>query len=78
MKANLRPAVRQTIRQRLNYWSGRPAVETAGRALGAAAAGFLLAGAAAAGSWMPLALSLAASLGLCLESFGAYAGGFLG
>lgn len=78
MKANLRPAVRQTIRQRLNYWSGRPAVETAGRALGAAAAGFLLAGAAAAGIWLPLALSLAASLGLCLESFAAYAGGCLG
>ena len=78
MKANLRPAVWQTIRQRLNYWSGRPAVETAGRALGAAATGFLLAGASAAGAWLPLSLSLAAALGLGLSSFAAYAGGCLG
>jgi len=46
--------------------------------LGAMAAGFVLAGVSAAGTWMPLSISLAATLGLGLPAFGAYGGSCLG
>lgn len=78
MKAKLHPAVWQTVRQRLNYWSGRPAVEVTGRCVGAMAMGFVLAGGSAASGWLPLPLCLAAALGLGVPSFGAYFGGCLG
>ena len=78
MNANLRPDLWQRARQQMNRWSGNPLVELAGRCLGAMVVGFVLAGAAAAESWMPLSICLAAALGLGLPSFGAYAGGCLG
>lgn len=78
MNTNLRPDLWRQMRQQLNRWSGNPVVELAGRCLGALAAGFILAGASAAGSWLPLPICLAAALGLGLPSFGAYAGGCLG
>ena len=78
MKAKLRPDLWQRVRQRINRWSGYPAVEMTGRCLGALAAGFVLAGINMADTALPLALCLAAALGLGLPSFAAYAGGCAG
>jgi len=78
MNTNLRPDLWLQARQTLNRWSGRPAVELLIRCLGYLGAGFLLAGASAAGSWLPLPICLAAALGLGLPSFSAYVGGCLG
>ena len=78
MNTNLRPDLWQQVGRQLNRWSGKPVVELLTRFLGAMAVGFLLAGAGAADSWLPLPLCLAAALGLGLPSFGAYLGGCLG
>lgn len=78
MKANLQPTHWLGLRRRLLRWSGQPAVEAAGQALAALAAGFSLAGATAAGTWLPLPICLAAALGLGLPSFAAYLGGCVG
>lgn len=78
MKVNLQPPVWPVVRQRINRWTGRPGVETGLRFLAAMGAGFVLAGVSVAGTWMPLAISLAAALGLGLPAFGAYGGSCLG
>ena len=78
MKVNLRPAALHGLRQRLLRWSGRPWAEVMLRTAAAMAVGFLLAGARAGGSFLPLSLSLAAALGLGFPSFGAYIGGCVG
>lgn len=78
MKALMRPAAVQAVRQRLLRWTGNRAVELAVRTLGAFAAGFVLAGVRVADGVMPLAACLAAALGLGFPSFGAYIGGCLG
>lgn len=78
MRSNLRPAFWPVLLRRLNRWRGHPAAETALHCLGACCAGFLLAGAGVAGTWLPLPICLAAALGLGLPSFTAYLGGCLG
>lgn len=59
-------------------WSGHPVVEQVLHSLGAMAAGFVLSGASAAGTFLPLPIGLAAGLYLSLPGFAAYAGGCLG
>ncbi len=67
-----------TITRQLLRWSGRPAAETALRCLGTFACGFVLSGFQVAGTWTPVALAMAGSLGLGLTSFSAYFGACLG
>ena len=78
MNANLRPDLWPGVQRRLKRFLAHPASDVAGRFLAAMAAGFVLAGASAAETWLPLPICLAAALGLGLPSFGAYAGGCLG
>ena len=78
MKVRMRPAFWLGLRQRAIRWSGKPWAETALRTGAAMVAAFLLAGVQVGGSFMPLALSLAAVLGLGIPSFGAYVGACLG
>ena len=73
MKANLRQKTR-----RLQRWKTVPVMEQVQQGLVALAAGFLLAGFQVADTILPLPICLAASLGLCTASFGAYVGGCLG
>lgn len=78
MKIQMKTAPWQELRQKIRRWTGHRGVETALRTLGAGCAGFLLAGATAAGELLPLSVCLAAALGLGFPSFGAYVGGCLG
>ena len=78
MKVNLRPVLWHGWRQRLLRWSGRPWAEVLLRTMAAMAVSFLLAGAKAGGSFLPLSLALAAALELGIPSFGAYIGGCIG
>lgn len=78
MKSQMKTAVWQNLLQRLIRWGGTPLVEQVLHCLAALAAGFILAGASAAGSFLPLPIALAAGLGLGLPAFAAYAGGCVG
>lgn len=76
MKADLRSGMHM-IRS-LRRWCAAPVMEQAVHSLAAMAAGFFLAGFRVADTLLPLPICLAAALGLCAPSFGAYVGGCLG
>ncbi len=78
MKVQMNTAVWTNAWKRLLRWSGKPLVEQVLRCMWAMGAGFLLAGASAAGTFLPLSVGLAAALGLSLPAFAAYAGGCVG
>ena len=78
MNTDLRPAFWQELLKKLNRWSGKPAAEWAGKILLSLAAGFALAGVRVGTVCLSLPICLAATLGLSVESFAAYAGGCLG
>lgn len=78
MKAYQQLTVWTSLRRHFVHWSGKPPVEMALHCLGAALAAFVLAGATAANTWLPLPICLGAALGLGLPSFSAYLGGCLG
>ena len=78
MKTNLRMAVRPVFLRSLCRWVSQPTVEKGLQCLGITAVGFVLAGVAVGGIWLPLPICLSAALGLNLMSFMAYIGGCLG
>lgn len=78
MKTNLQSTAWISLRRQIVHWSASPPVETALQCLGACLAGLVLAGASAAGTWLPLSVCLGGALGLGLPSFAAYGGGCLG
>lgn len=69
MKAYQQLTVWTSLRRHFVHWSGKPPVEMALHCLGAALAAFVLAGATAASTWLPLPICLGAALGLGLPSF---------
>ncbi len=78
MKSRMKTAAWQNFLQRLLRWSETPLVAQILHCLAALAAGFVLAGASAAGTFLTLPIALAAGLGLGLPAFSAYAGGCVG
>lgn len=78
MKVQTRTGLWSGILRRLVRWSGHPVAEQVLRSLAALAVGFVLAGASAAGTYLPLSVALAAGLHLSLPAFAAYAGGCVG
>lgn len=78
MKANLRSGPGAQLVRMLRRWGSGSVMEQATRSLAALVAGFFLAGFRVADTILPLPICLAAALGLCAPSFGAYIGGCLG
>ena len=62
MKTNLRMAVRPVFLRSLCRWVSQPTVEKGLQCLGITAVGFVLAGVAVGGIWLPLPICLAAAL----------------
>ena len=76
MEVKIRLADR--LRQVLETVGANPVVKLCGKSLGAMAVSILLAGASAAGTFLPLSVAFVAALGLSLPAFAAYGGACLG
>lgn len=79
MKVQIKPpAVLERLRQAGGAWLAKPVVRLCLKGLGAMLLGGILAGASAAGSFLPLSVALSAAFGLSLPTFTSYIGGCLG